>query len=210
MLRFAFLIGGFLALASTVSTPASAQNRLDYFSVSGGAFVPHDTDGTASGVPYTVSFDPSYALNLALGLDWGGGFRSEVELGYASAPINSLDFGSSSVGQGNDNAFFYTLTINAFYDVPLGMAVVPYVGGGLGVARSDVPRSRGTINGVSVTAPGHEDTSLAAHGEIGLAFPLSATAKFTAGYRYLTLFDGEGNNDDTTASYFKAGLRVNF
>ncbi len=210
MLRFAFLIGGFLALAGTVSTPASAQNRLDYFSVAGGVFVPHDTDGTANGVPYSVSFDANYALTLALGLDWGGGFRSEVELGYASAPIDSLNSGSGSVGQGDDNSFFYTLTINAFYDVPIGMAVVPYVGGGLGIARSDVPRAQGTINGVSVTAPGHEETSVMTHGEIGLAFPLSATTKLTAGYRYLVVFDGQGSNDDTTASYFKAGLRVNF
>jgi opacity protein-like surface antigen len=147
-----FLLASVVCSAQT----ASAQSPW-YIEGSAGAFLRSDASryttffnsmGPIGPGTNTTTYYPGSVFNLGVGYKLPFGFRIEVEGGYAhykaesvsplslgnlrGPPLGGLDgsrLGLQS-GGGHDQ---YSATLNAFYDLPMSGAIVPYVGVGVGV-----------------------------------------------------------------------------
>lgn len=75
---------------------------------------------------------------------------------------------------------------NVYYDAPLGWAIRPYVGAGVGVARIDAELSLGALRLVDET-----DTVLAWQVMAGLSYPATERVSLSVGYRYFATQDAE-------------------
>jgi len=164
------------------------------------------------------SFDPGFIANVAIGRRLPAGFRVEGEFGYAyfksdkinitsAPPAFNGDFQTSGGGDNNR----YMLTINAFYDLPLGWRVTPYVGIGGGAAHtresSSVLRNAAGVALRRNASSGEHAVVLA---EAGVTIPLSASWELVPAYRYLRLIDADERGGDEADHVFKLGLRYSF
>jgi opacity protein-like surface antigen len=143
---------------------------------------------TAAGIITTTTdaeFESGLNLGLAVGNDFGNG-RFEIAFDYKSHGLDKLkDFsvtGSGNLGDFDGNGDIKTLSamINGFYDIPLGVPVTPYVGGGVGVARIELDNI--VIRGVSIA--GSNDTVFAYQLGAGIGYDIIESITVDIGYRY--------------------------
>ena len=112
-----------------------------------------------------------------------------------------------------------TFKVNGFYDIDLGFAWKPYVGGGIGVTKVSVDVSSGTTGNVLVD-DSETVFSYQVGGGVGYEFPLPEGRSITVSldYRYFDAgtptFTGYDSNLDFDASisgnYVGVGLRYGF
>ncbi|MBO1076733.1 OmpA family protein [Roseomonas marmotae] len=150
---------------------------------------------------------------LSLGYGFGNGFRVEVEGNYRYNEVDKLGgFPARAPGAGFGSAFRnfdgqqkqYGAMANVYYDFQLPqwfpnmpVAVVPYIGGGVGYMWKDVD-ARGTRRDAPNTIVSIDDTTgaFAYQGIAGLSFPIASVPglAITAEYRYTgslqSKFDG--------------------
>ena len=101
----------------------------------------------------TADFTEGYSFNFALGYVLGNGLRVEVEGGYIEncfeemnvEMLGTLELTNTPTGKTKTAGEFSALTLmlNAYYDVDLGSNLMPYLGGGLGMARLSSGRKLG-------------------------------------------------------------------
>ena len=115
---------------------------------------------------------------------------------------------------------------NVFADMRTESGITPYLGGGIGVVKSDVDKPTKSTTSefkVSRNISGHKSTDLTAFGEVGIAFPVFGIVEIVPGYRYQWINNAEsaideegviddvaGGIDDVTAHIFKVGFRYSF
>lgn len=112
-----------------------------------------------------------------------------------------------------------TFKVNGFYDIDLGFAWKPYVGGGIGLTKVSVDVSSGTTGNLLVD-DNETVFSYQVGGGVGYEFPLPEDRSITVSldYRYFDAgtptFTGYGSNLDFDASiygnYVGVGLRYGF
>ncbi len=193
-------IGAVAAFAMVAATQAQAQNF--YGSVGAGVLVPEKLDitiGTAAG---QAKFDTGYAIHTALGYDFGNGLRSELELGLNDTGFKSARAGATNYGISGGDIDQLTLHAAAYYDFAMG-SVSPYVGGGLGLTRTDID----TFTMGTVTTAGDRATDFSMFGEAGVSIPVTDRLAIVPGVRY-SWVDTSGSN--MTAWTFKTALRFAF
>lgn len=193
-------IGAVAAFAMVAATQAQAQNM--YGSVSAGVLVPEKLDiqvGTAAG---EVKFDTGYALTTAFGYDFGNGLRTELELGLNDTGFKSARAGATNFAITGGDVDQLTLHAAGYYDFNMG-AVSPYIGGGVGLTRTDIDAF--TVG--TTTAPGDRATDLSLFGEAGVSIPVTDRLSIAPGVRY-SWVDTNGSN--LTAWTFKTALRIAF
>lgn len=83
----------------------------------------------------TSSTFPNALLGAAAGLQFGAGWRAEVEFSYREYTFGDFDLNGSIVG-GHGEAYTYGLLANCIYEFPVESRFHPYVGIGAGAARS--------------------------------------------------------------------------
>src|SRR5690554_1589598 len=142
-----------LALASTaLATPALARDGQWYVGVEGGAMLVEDISsdiGTFDDAT-EVDYDTGYDFGGIVGYDFGG-FRLETEVAYKQASANELQAGPPGVpSNANGTGSFIGTTdingkVNALSFMLNGMldfgdddGIQGFVGGGVGVARTEV------------------------------------------------------------------------
>jgi opacity protein-like surface antigen len=101
----------------------------------------------------TADFTEGYSFNFALGYALGNGLRVEAEGGYIEncfeemnvEMLGTLELTNTPTGKTKIAGEFSALTLmlNAYYDVDLGSNLMPYLGGGLGIARLSSGRKLG-------------------------------------------------------------------
>lgn len=210
--------------AMTAGTTANAQDW--YASVFAGATTggsldtgySYDYMGSTYDVDLSAEFDNSYILGVTVGMQVGSNLRAEAELLYAKYAVDKTKFSYSGYSysydaeDGDDVGVTYLMG-NLWYDIPQmagGMAMTPYVGGGIGLARvtdeSDGPDSVDDSNGFAYQIGG------------GVQFPVGAGA-IDVGYRYkavtgITLeVDGvsQGLDDaDLDSNHFQIAYQMKF
>lgn len=143
----------------------------------GAPAVPNGT-AVAAGTPYgwNTEFEDGMAASAEVGLRYGGGLRSGLELAYSKADVDrhsgvqlggtvidgvdaAVLTGSATqlgatvgavVDDGRGEITNTALFVNAYYDFDLGNGLQPYVGAGIGFAQVEVdysPSGVGIING---------------------------------------------------------------
>lgn len=190
------------AIIQQDSTPApeSFQESRFYVSAFAGATFIDDVvlRGLVGGNPQTVEldFDIGYVIGGALGHNYGQIFdgvdlRAELELSYSDNNIDSIFFsGNGPAAEINvDGDFSATnLFVNALFDLPgLGNDLItPYVGGGLGVAFTDLDAIYGP--GVRLDS---SDENFAAQAIIGASVSATENVDLFVEGRYSRIFDLE-------------------
>lgn len=202
MKKFLLLTAG-LTLAALLAAPNVFA--APYVAAGGGLTLVEDADLDDPAGSGELSFDDGFGLFAAFGNRYQN-LRAEIEVGYRANDLDrvSLDgLGSSSV---EGDAETISLMANAFFDLLDGMAVQPFVGGGLGVASVDL----------EIDEPGlqqsEDDTVFAWQLMAGVGFPLSTNIVFDVQYRFFATADPEF--DGTEAEYMThnvfGGLRYSF
>lgn len=206
----------------------------------GAPAIPNGT-AVAAGTPYgwTTEFGSGMAASAEVGMRYGGGLRSGLELAYTQADVDThagvrlggtlIDgvdaavlTGSATqlgatVGQvvadGRGEITNTALFANLYYDFDLGGPFEPYVGAGIGFAQVDVdysPSGVGIIDG--------DDTAFAWQLKGGVTWKLDRNWDIYGEYAYRqtdditldnTLFPGTLNIENTQ-SVISVGARFRF
>jgi len=185
-----------MALASTaIASPALAKDKAWYIGVEGGAMLVEDIDldiGTTANAG-TVDSKYGYDFDGIIGYDFGG-FRTEAEVGYKSAAVDSY---SSTIGTpaGPNGALVpagtfngaggkttaLSFMVNGLLDFGPDDGLQGFVGGGAGVARVKADdyalrQSGGFLN--------DSDTGFAWQVLAGIRAPLSKNVDIGLKYRF--------------------------
>lgn len=124
------------------------------------------------------------ALSVAYGLDFGKGFRSDVEFtyGFNAKKSSSDDEGSETIKSNQ-----MSLMLNGYYDIATGTKWTPYVNLGLGMSKQTVK-----ANGVDVDEDEEEpwsvkfsDTTFTWQVGAGVSYEVAKNLVVDAGYRYV-------------------------
>lgn len=152
------------------------------------------------------NYSTGFALDVAAGYrfdldDWGA-IRTEVEFGYQSYHLDSVQLSGGIVRTdrfytGADEQRF-SGTMNAFYDLPVPGSIVPYIGVGIGVQHDDDASGNGV--GTSGTSANSEITLVRYIGssgesgiwltEAGFSIAVTDAISIVPAYRYVQTFEG--------------------
>lgn len=210
--------------------PAYQVNTRFYFEGSLGAMMAGDSSWNTSFNNHAglttlgrdrVSYDLGPQMNLALGYRLAGGLRVAGEFGWgyfssstvhpqpAGATAPTLNGSAVSTLAGGDNTL-YTMTVNAYYDLPIGDAVRPYIGAGAGWYHLDAGNiyfSDSTGANLFSQPGGSSDNGLV-QAELGLTVRVDPRWSVVPSYRYEHLFASSGPALDV--QIFRIGARYNF
>jgi opacity protein-like surface antigen len=156
---------------------------------------------TATGTD-RVDFSPGPIGSFAIGYNLMEEIRVETEFDFAFYNLNSIHAfttnpnfpdldGSRLTRQSGAQRSRFIGTLNAFYDFPISYGLVPYVGGGLGVAH--ISGSDGLFSGTNVTdflETGVSRTTGVGFVEAGISFPVTDQISIVPAYRYMHFFAG--------------------
>ncbi len=215
--RFPLAVLGFAAVAAFGS---EARAQLDlapdfYLAAGAGGSVLEDMEleETATGIEFDTLPFPGFMLSGSLGLDFGM-LRLEGEVLFTR---HSLDDVEDVAGiDTNADGDYKTLAGmgNLFLDIPTGIGITPFLGGGVGYGR--VTFDDFAFNGTDI-ADDHDDVMLY-QARAGIAFALAPFTDLTLGYRYLVADDltldaevgGKIKVDKQKQHIGELGLRITF
>lgn len=197
-----------LLAASLYATDSQAEERWPrwYVGINGMLTTHEDSDQGTTG----YSFDDNFGVSAALGYQIpaaSGPFahmRVEGEVAYFANDIDTVSIGgvsSTSSGEIENTAYM----LNAYFDIPTGWAVMPYLGAGIGLA--DAQLSNGTTN--------DDDQVLAYQFMAGLGYTPQTIpmTQWTIGYRYFATEDvslAAGDVKDNVIHNMEAGVKLRF
>jgi len=226
-----------LAAAATVAfAPAAHAYKGLYGSIGAGlSYMVEErdvsNDGTGVG-PFlfdsSADYDKGIGIYTALGYAWGNNWRTELEFSYRVNDIDQIDpsdaFSGIPAGSISGDTQSYAVLVNALYDIDLGSAFTPYIGGGFGIASVDHNINGSAINAAPTPtlaiAYNDSDTTIAYQGIAGVAVALAENLALDLSYRYFGTAKGkiDGALNGSPALYdvaysthnLFAGLRWNF
>ncbi len=206
-----------LIAAAVVSSPAVAAEEYGPYIALGVGYHKALSSDVSSEIPVggtttqnRVTFNDGWGIHGAIGYKWPEDFRSEFEFGFRNATVSAVD---SASWLGRQSAV--TFMGNLLYDVGVGTAFQPYVGGGVGLAITKWDDVRGT------GSPVFKDTSskFQWQGIVGVTIPLRDRVDMYVDYRYANSlknrFDSNpagsrvSGHDDASHNVF-LGLRYTF
>ena len=184
-----------LGAAIGASMPAEAEGP--YIGAFGGVSVLKDgeLDVESGGMSYDlkVENDTGWTAGGALGYAFDFGLRAEAELAYRQNEIDKFHVMGTSVGVSGDTTALSALG-NLWYDIPVSLAVRPFIGAGIGMAEIGMNHAQaGNANIID-----DSDWVLAYQLGAGLAYQLSPGLDVTAEYRYFGTEDATLTLDDNT------------
>lgn len=199
-----------IGLATTTLIPgmAIAQERPSgtYVGIGAGANFAEDTE-TGLGANSDISQDTGHIGVLSLGHAFGNGLRGEIEFGTRRNSVDSV--GNTATG-GRVGA--HTAMLNGFYDFATGTAFIPYIGGGIGIARASIDAD--PVGGTSIHDAGW---GMALQGIAGVGYQIDKSLVGTLEYRYLAVnganmnaTNGASVDADLASHAVMVGLRYTF
>jgi opacity protein-like surface antigen len=202
-------VGGFMfrkvvVVLAVVLLSATAAFAAPYVSGNIGIVSVMDSDLTEPGLTGSMSFDPGLGVMGAVGSDFMPGVRGEVELAYRTNDMDTLTIDGFGSGPIDGEITCLSMMVNVFKDFHSGSSLVPFIGGGLGIANVEAE-----INGLTTK---EDDTVIAYQLAAGAGYAVSNTLTLDAQYRFF----GTSNPDfaGTEAEYmshnFLVGARINF
>ena len=215
--RFPLAVVGFAAF---VAFGSEAQAQLDlspdfYLAAGGGLSLLDDMDieETTTGEEFKTTPFPGFMVTGSLGLDFGL-LRLE---GEALFTRHSLDDVEGVLGRDlNADGDYEALAGmgNLFLDIPTGIFVTPFVGGGVGYGR--VKFDNFSFDGMDIADD--KDDAMLYQARAGFAFAVAPSVDLTLGYRYLVIddvtLDGENGGkikvDKQKQHIAELGLRITF
>lgn len=141
-----------LLASSALAVLAAAQQAQAasdmYVSVLGGAnFVQEQSRNFSSTESFSIDPDTGFVIGGVIGTrltNWAKGLRVEMEAGYRRNDMGgawTTDTGSTG-GFLDGNLSTFSIMANLWYDIDIGHKIVPYIGGGVGWARTHAEVAR--------------------------------------------------------------------
>jgi opacity protein-like surface antigen len=162
----------------------------------GASFV-DDADFEELGVTGELSYDAIAALDLAFGTSFDMGLRLEYQFGFRGAEIDTVEIDGLGTFGGAADLWTYTNMLNVYYDFDFGRVsggpagssrLVPYIGGGVGLA----------IHELDFDSGGSEsDTVFAYQGIAGLAYSFNPNWGMTLSYLFIGSSDPKFQDFET-------------
>ncbi len=174
-------------LAVTAATGAAAQDTGWYGALDIGYHRTETQTLHSSGMAYnlTIGHSDSWAGFARVGYKLSPNLRLELEGGYRPGDVGSIcepTFGCVGKG-GGEHA--WTLMSNLLVDLMPNSSFSPFIGGGLGVARTSLSRSVAFPNPYGTLNVDDADTKFAWQGIAGVSFKASERLNVDVTYRYL-------------------------
>ena len=200
-----------LALLGLWAAPeiAFAQGSGLYLGLAGGAVLPLDSDISGTAISTSADLDAGWTGLGAIGYRFASGVRSEFELGYRSADVDSL----SGVSSGTGKVGVGSAMGNAVYAFGSDSPFTPYLGLGIGLASVEFD----DVQPVGGSVLDDSDAVFAYQGIVGLGYRLSEQLQLFTDYRYFATADAglstranvsvDGDYADHTLLF---GLRFSF
>ncbi len=159
-----------LQAGTTIENPVAVSGSIDGYSASG-----------------RFLYRPGYTGIGTIGYGFGDGFRVQLDMDYIHNTPVKVDSSYASLKLGRYDNKFGPMA-NVVYDIPVGLPVFPYVGGGVGYQfyNSDY---RAVPPGVQPASGSLTSGSFAYDLIAGVAFPVAAVPglSLTAEYRFMQL-----------------------
>jgi opacity protein-like surface antigen len=149
-----------------------------YVTGSAGASFSEDLDASRAGLDFTESVDTGFLLSGALGYTYGP-WRLEGEVVYTQNDIDTLSVSGRSTTANGDISTLAGMA-NAYFDLPVNARLVPYVGGGIGLA--DVSLNDLAADGVFVADD--SEAVFALQVKAGITYQFSPQVEAMFGYRF--------------------------
>lgn len=166
-----------LAFGGTlVSSHAMAVEEGPYISGGIGWHKPRTNDVTVGGTPFEADLDSGIVGIGALGWKWAEGFRTEFELGYREADVDSI---ANSAANGSQDIF--STMGNLVFDIDTGSDLTVSIGAGIGLAWTGWD----TVSTATTPVFDGSESGFAYQGILGASYPITEQLDFTLDYRYL-------------------------
>jgi opacity protein-like surface antigen len=191
-----------LCLATVVMVGLSASVSLaaagPYLTIQGGATWLEDADLDydflpSSALSVEAEFDTGFNAGVAAGYDFGAA-RLEAEFAYRQNDFDKFTgqfLGESFEDSADGDVSAASLLFNAYWDLPTGGPVTPYIGGGVGFANV----SFNEVEDLGVEIIDDDDNVLAYQAAAGIAFDINPDLALDLGYRYFATEDPELEDD---------------
>jgi outer membrane autotransporter protein len=218
-MKKALLLGLATLVMVGFSAPFSLAAAGPYLTLQGGATWLEDSDFDIDDVPSSLlsleaEFDTGFNLGVAAGYDFGAA-RLEAEVAYrqndvdkinAQANIPEIDLVGSGSADGDGDVSATSLLVNAYWDIPTGSPVTPYVGGGVGFA--NISANDVEVEGIDVADD--DDNVFAYQLAAGIAFEINPNLALDLGYRYFATEDPEIEDAEIEYETHNATLGLRF
>jgi OOP family OmpA-OmpF porin len=164
------------------------------------------TTGSSSTGPSKLTYKPGAGVGFNLGYMLNGGLRPELSFDYVNNDIKTFSIGGTRLPLANATLDAYRLMGNLWYDIDFGIPVVPYLGGGVGVQRTELSNDGSNVN----------KNSFAFQLGAGLNFWITDRLAISADYRYIDsqkvnyALDSNGSTLDTQYKAHQAGIGAKF
>lgn len=180
------VLRGRAALAALcLCLPQAAQAAENGYYLQGGAggvFV-EDTHFRGGNIDNDVDFDWGWGAGGSFGYHYSNGLRTELEASFRNNDIAAISFSSSEQGQVRASALMTNLLFD--FDIMDDSRLMPYAGGGAGIAYLDYDNILPLGTGVTRSVDQVEITP-ALQGIVGLSYAISPGADLYASYHYLS------------------------
>ncbi len=167
----------FLITAAMLATWPAIADEGPYGSIGAGYTFSGGEEFELGAGNVSADTDNGFGVLGALGYDWGNNWRTEFELGYRDA-----DYDTTGLGPAMGDVSALSSMFNVIYDFPTESRIVPYLGGGIGVALVD----NEVISG-ALTVKGDE-AGFAAQAIAGFGYEMTESAILDISYRYFRGF----------------------
>lgn len=164
-----------------------------------------DFSNGRNGTSRTAEFDVGAGLNLRGGYDFGI-LRTDLEVGYANADIDSVSGANDGTGEAN----LYSAMIRGTADYDVGNGFSPYVSLGAGAMAVEGDIAFTDSNGTLQTKNFYGIAPAASFG-IGLGYALSQNSDAVLGYQINAAYTDDTNEDDFILAHaVRLGLNYKF
>lgn len=136
-----------------------------------------------SGIPQEATFSPGFSIVGSAGYATSANVRVEGELGYLRNNADQFKIAGLSFGA-DGSASVFSAMLNVFYDIPVG-DWVPYVGGGIGVARVSI----NDFKVLGIPLADDSDTVFAWQVGGGVGYKIDPAWTVVLDYRYFSTTD---------------------
>ena len=218
-MRFSSAWLALLGLTALSAPAQAAQEQWPRWYLGLNANVNYLTDADLSGPGGSgdASFDTGFGGTVSLGYmpafgGWANNFRMEAEAGYNYNEVDKSTIAGVSASNGSIHT--WTGMGNLFYDFRNSSRLIPYVGGGAGLAKVHLGSAS------NFGAVKDDDTVFAYQLMAGVAYTFESlpSTEWSLGYRYRSLGDaefataggGKFNVEDLDSHMVEIGTRLRF
>ena len=180
---------GFEAPAFAADGDDGGRKYSNYFEFQAGwDLIPTQTLQNGPGGQSRVeTLDNSFNVGGAVGRHFGDFLRAEVAVSYREGGIDNAGVVTALPADGDISLF--AVLANVYADIDLGVAVVPYIGFGIGGGLFKLDVRQKTQGDLEID---DEDAVFVYNAMVGAKVPISEYVDFSLGYRYIAIAGGNG------------------